>query len=73
MNDENIRLAEMLEAEARISDLSHALERMTEQRDSARASADLLLHEVASLEEALASATARIDRLMIHLHQGIEL
>lgn len=66
MNDENIRLAEMIEAEARIHDLETALELVREQRDRARASVDLLLHE-------LSEATARIDRLMSHLHQGIEL
>lgn len=73
MNDENIRIAFLMEAEARIIDLELSLETVREQRDKARASVDLLLHENARLEEQLIAARARIDRLTLHIQQGIEL
>lgn len=69
----NDQIAAITEAAARVADLQNALERMREERDAARSSVDLLLHENSELEAKLSSATATIDRLRIHLQQGIEL
>lgn len=69
----NDQMAAITEAAARIADLQNALERMREEREAARSSVDLLMHENAELEAKLAVATATVDRLRIHLQQGIEL
>lgn len=69
----NDQIAAITEAAARIADLQNALERMREEREAARSSVDLLMHENAQLEAKLAAATATVDRLRIHLQQGIEL
>jgi uncharacterized coiled-coil DUF342 family protein len=50
---------ELQEAQFRISELSTALEQMREQRDL--------------LREKLRSTTAKVDRLQLHLQQGVEL
>jgi hypothetical protein len=73
MTDGNATLAAMLEAQARIADLQNAAERLREERDAARSSVDLLMHECATLEERLREATATIDRLRLHLQQGVEI
>ena len=69
----NENLAAMLEAQSRIADLQNAAERLREERDAARSSVDLLLHENATLEEQVKSLTVTIDRLRLHLAQGVEL
>lgn len=69
----NESLAAIQEAQARVADLMTANERLREEREAARATVDLLLHENAALEQSLSDARARIDRLMLHLQQGVEL
>lgn len=69
----NDAVAAIQEAQSRISDLQTVNERLREERDAARSSVDLLLHENAALEESLREARARVDRLMTHLQQGVEL
>lgn len=73
MSTTNEALAAMLEAQARIAELETVAERLRDERDRARASVDLLLHENATLEEQTKTLTATIDRLRLHLQQGVEL
>lgn len=73
MSTSNETLAAMLEAQARIAELETVAERLRDERDRARASVDLLLHENATLEEQTKTLTATIDRLRLHLQQGVEL
>lgn len=65
--------AELIEAQARIADLSNSNERLREERDSARTSVDLLLHDAAEKDEIIKQHTATIDRLRLALSQGSEL
>lgn len=65
--------AELIEWQSRCGDLQNSVERLREERDSARATVDLMLHENHRLEEALREANATISRLRIHIQQGIEL
>ena len=65
--------AELIEWQSRCGDLQNAVERLREERDAARASVDLLVHENHVLEENLREANATISRLRIHIQQGIEL
>lgn len=73
MSTTNETLAAMLEAQTRIAELETVAERLRDERDRARASVDLLLHENATLEEQTKTLTATIDRLRLHLQQGVEL
>ncbi len=66
-------MAELIEWQARSNDLSTSLERVREERDAARSSCDLLMNEVARLEEELRNASATIGRLRLHIAQGVEL
>lgn len=65
--------AELIEWQARCGDLQNSVERLRDERDSARATVDLMLHENHRLEEALREANTTISRLRIHIQQGIEL
>ena len=78
MNDD-IR-AEMQHWQARCDEMQVSIERLRESRDEARAeteraraSCDLLMAENARLEHVISEQGARIDRLTLHLQQGIEL
>lgn len=73
MSTTNETLAAMLEAQTRIAELETVAERLRDERDRARASVDLLLHENAILEEQTKMLAATIDRLRLHLQQGVEL
>ena len=66
-------MAELIEWQARCGDLSNALETVREERDSARSSVDLLMHENARLEELTRQMQGWIDRLRLHIAQGVEL
>lgn len=70
---DNTMIAELIEWQTRTTDLQNAVERLTQQRDAARSSVDLLMHENAALQEMLDKALATVDRLRLHIQQGIEL
>ena len=65
--------AEMIEWQVRAADLQNSVERLREERDAARSSIDLLMHESASLEQKIHDQQSIIDRLRLHIAQGIEL
>lgn len=72
--------AELQYWQARTDEMQVSIERLREQRDEARAetdrartSCDLLMAEITRLEQLTSEQGARIDRLTLHLQQGIEL
>lgn len=72
--------AEVIELQARVADLQHSLERVREERDSARNTAALLEAELADREALLHGYEGlthdlqkQIDRLRLHIQQGVEL
>lgn len=67
--DDNLR-AELIEWQARCGDLQNSVERLREERDAARSSVDLLMHENDALETKLREATALVGRLTIALQTG---
>ena len=69
----NELVAEAIEWQTRAADLQNAVEKIREERDSARASCDLLLHELSEAEAKIKDQVATIDRLRLHIAQGIEL
>ena len=64
---------EIIELQTRVAELSVALERVTEQRDNAVDSAESLHKELEDTKFRLSITSAYVDRLRIHLQQGIEL
>lgn len=71
MNNET--MAEMAEWQARTRDLETSLEQVRTERDSARASCDLQMHEIMRLEEENRQLLALVGRLRLHIQQGVEL
>lgn len=67
--DDSLR-AELIEWQARCGDLQNSVERLREERDAARSSVDLLMHENDALETKLREATALVGRLTIALQTG---
>lgn len=67
--DDNLR-AELIEWQSRCGDLQNSVERLREERDAARSSVDLLMHENEALETKLREATALVGRLTIALQTG---
>ena len=72
--------AELQHWQARTDEMQVTIERIREERDEARlnteharASVDLLMAETARLEHIISEQGSRIDRLTLHLQQGIEL
>lgn len=65
--------AELIEWQARAADLQNSVERLREERDAARSSIDLLMHEIACLEQEIRKDQSIIDRLRLHIAQGVEL
>jgi chromosome segregation ATPase len=72
--------AEVIELQARVADLQHSLERVREERDAARSTAALLEAELADRESLLVGYESlthdlqkQIDRLRLHIQQGVEL
>ena len=61
------------EAQLRISELSVALAHVTEQRDNLEDSLQSAIREVDAYKQHVASLTAIIERLRLHIQQGIEL
>ena len=79
MSDETMQ-AEMQYWQARTDEMQVSIERLRESRDEARAdterartSCDLLMAEITRLEQIISEQGSRIDRLTLHLQQGIEL
>jgi cell division septum initiation protein DivIVA len=79
MSDETMQ-AEMQYWQARTDEMQVSIERLRESRDEARAdterartSCDLLMAEITRLEQVISEQGSRIDRLTLHLQQGIEL
>lgn len=61
------------EAQMRISELSTALATITEQRDNLEDSLTAAIREVDAYKQQIASLTATIERLRLHIQQGVEL
>ena len=64
---------EIIELQTRVSELMVAVERVTEQRDNAVDAAESLHQELEDTKFRLSITSAYVDRLRIHLQQGIEL
>ena len=64
---------EINELQTRVAELSVALERVTEQRDNAVDAAESLHEELEACRDRIKSLGGQLDRLRIHLQQGIEL
>lgn len=73
MEANNHQLAELIEWQARCADLENANEALREEREQARSTADLLMHECARLEARVTELSAFVDRLRIAVQQGAEL
>ena len=72
--------AEMQFWQARVDEMQVSIERLREARDESRAeterartSVDLLMAEIMRQEKMISDQAARIDRLTLHLQQGVEL
>lgn len=61
------------EAQLRISELSTALAILTEQRDNLEDSLQAAMKELDAHKHHIAVLTATVERLRIHIAQGIEL
>ena len=64
---------EIVELQTRVSELMVALERVTEQRDNAIDSAESLHKELEASRDRIKTLGGQLDRLRIHIQQGIEL
>lgn len=69
MTDPNL----VAELEQRIAELNTALDLMREDRDAKKDAADSLWHELQNVTNQLKQANATVDRLRLHIQQGIEL
>lgn len=61
------------ELEMRLTETTQALNRVTEERDNLRDTADSLFQELEACRATLTQAHSDITRLRIHLAQGAEL
>ena len=61
------------EAQIRISELSTALATITEQRDNLQDSLDAAIKEMDAHKTHIQHLTATIERLRLHIQQGVEL
>ena len=61
------------EAQLRIADLSTALAMVTEQRDNLEDSLTAAIREVDAYKQQIASLSATVERLRLHIAQGVEL
>jgi septal ring factor EnvC (AmiA/AmiB activator) len=61
------------EAQLRIAELSTALGNVTEQRDKLEDSLTAAIREVDAYKAHVAQLTATIERLRLHIQQGVEL
>jgi hypothetical protein len=69
---DNLR-AELIMEQSRVSDLMTSNEYLREERDEARRFLEETKEELAKTRQALRDALATVDRLRIHLQQGVEL
>jgi len=69
---DNLR-AELIMEQSRVSDLMTSNEYLREERDEARRFLEETKEELAKTKQALRDALATVDRLRIHLQQGVEL
>ena len=68
-----IDINQFAELELRVNDLQNALQRVTEERDNLKDTADSLFRELESCRVTLTQANSDISRLRIYLAQGAEL
>jgi len=61
------------EAQMRIAELSSALSLVTDQRDNIQDSLTAAIREVDAYKQQIASLNATIERLRLHIQQGVEL
>ena len=61
------------EAQLRISELSVALAHVTEQRDNLEDSLTASIRETDAAKAQIATLTATVERLRLHIQQGVEL
>jgi chromosome segregation ATPase len=61
------------EAQLRISELSTALAAVTEQRDNLEDSLNAAIHELDAHKTHIQHLTATVERLRLHIQQGVEL
>ena len=61
------------EAQLRISELSVALAHVTEQRDNLEDSLTASIRETDAAKAQIAVLTATVERLRLHIQQGVEL
>jgi predicted nucleic acid-binding Zn-ribbon protein len=61
------------EAQLRIAELSTALSNVTEQRDNLEDSLTAAIREVDAYKAHVAQLTATVERLRLHIQQGVEL
>jgi uncharacterized protein YaaQ len=64
---------ELQEAQFRISELSTALERLREQRDHFMGALEERFTELNTLKALVAQQATTIERLQLHIQQGVEL
>ena len=64
---------EINELQTRIAELSLSLETVTQQRDDCRDAADSLHSELEISRRRLSEVSSIVDRLRLHIQQGIEL
>ena len=61
------------EAQLRIAELSNALGNVTEQRDNLEDSLTAAIREIDAYKAHVTQLTATIERLRLHIQQGVEL
>ena len=61
------------EAQMRIAELSTALGLVTDQRDTIQDSLDAAIKELDAYKQHVAALTSTVERLRLHIQQGVEL
>ena len=61
------------EAQMRIAELSSALSLVTDQRDNIQDSLDSAIRELDAYKQHVSSLTTTVERLRLHIAQGVEL
>jgi len=69
---DNLR-AELIMEQSRVSDLMTSNEYLREERDEARRFLEETKEDLEKTKQALRDALATVDRLRLHIQQGIEL